>query len=85
MDAAFGSSIKRQVGRSGILPGIRIGPAYDLNLAKRILAQISKVPGAIARLLAGPPMSEWERYNQAVAEVRVRSLAGLTSAWFPPR
>ena len=84
MDAVFGSSFKRPVDRSGILAGIRIGSAYELNLARKILARISKLPGAIVRLLAGPPMSEWERYNQAVAEVQVRT-AGLTSAWFRPR
>ena len=84
MDAVFGTAIEQPVSQSRILAGIRIGTAYDLNLTKNIFATTMKLPVAIAPLLAGPPMSERERYNQTVAEVRVRT-AGLTSAWFPPR
>ena len=85
MNAVFGEPINRPASQSEIPAEIRIGSAYELNLAKNILARITQLPGAIARLLAGPPMSERERYNQTVAEARWRTLEGLTSAWFRPR
>ena len=40
---------------------------------------------AIARMVAGPPMSERERYNQTVVEARARNLEGVASAWFHSR
>jgi len=85
MNAAFGAPIKLPASRSKILAAKRIESANELNLAETILARITKLSGAIARLVTGPPMSEQERYKQTVAEVRARALEGLASAWFRPR
>ena len=84
MNAVFGAPINRPVNQSRILAGIRNRPANELHLAINILVRITKLPGAIARLMAGPPMSERQRYNRNVAEVRARSYEGLASAWFRP-
>ena len=70
---------------NAIFGAVNNGPAKDVNLAKNIWARTAKLPGAIARLVAGPPMSERERYHRNVAEVRGRTLEGLPSAWFRPR
>ena len=35
-----------------------------------IFAQIMKLPGAVGRLIAGPPMSDRDRFKQNVAEAR---------------
>ena len=40
---------------------------------KEIPARVVKIPGAIARLIAGPPMSERDWFKQNVAEARTRS------------
>lgn len=46
---------------------------------KNIPAHMAKLPGAIARLMAGPPMSERDRYSRDVAEAQGRS------DWLGPR
>ena len=56
-------------------------PADDLNLAKNILARVRKIPGAIARLMAGPPRSERERFNYEVTAARARAIEGISSGW----
>ncbi len=81
MNAGFGAAIARPVSQSRILAGIRIGPADDLNLAKNILARVRKIPGAIARLMAGPPRSERERFNYEVTAARARAIEGISSGW----
>ncbi len=81
MNAGFGAAIARPVSQSRILAGIRIGPADDLNLAKNILARVRKIPGAIARLMAGPPRSERERFNHEVTAARARTIEGISSGW----
>ena len=85
MNVVIGAPINQPPNQSKTLAEIRIGPAYGSNLAKNILARITKLPGAMARLVAGPPMSERERYNQTVAEARARNLEVLAGAWFRPR
>ena len=40
---------------------------------KNIPAHMAKLPGAIARLMAGPPMSERDRYDRDLADARGRS------------
>ena len=54
-------------------------PAHEMNSAGNIFAQMTKLPGAITRFLAGPPMSERTRFRQNVAEARARS------DWLGPR
>ena len=85
MNAVFGTHINRSTNQSKMLAGLRIGSANELNLARNIFARVTKLPAAIAHLVAGPPMSEKERCNQRVAEARARNLEGLASAWFRPR
>ena len=85
MNVVFGASINLPANQSKILDGIRIGTAYKSDLARNILARMKKLPGAVGHLIAGPPMSEKERYNQKVAEARARNLEGLASAWWRPR
>jgi hypothetical protein len=63
----------------------RVGSAQRLNLAKSILPRTTKLPGVIARLIAGPPMSERERYNRNVVEARAMAFGGLGGAWCRPR
>ena len=84
MNAVSGASINQPTNRSKILAAMTTGTANELNLAKNILARITKLPGAMARLVAGPPISERERYNQTVAESRARNLEGLARAWWWP-
>jgi len=40
---------------------------------KNIPAQMAKLPGAIARLIAGPPMTDHLRFKQNLAEARARN------------
>lgn len=80
MNAVFGAPINRPVSQSRILAGIRNGLANELRLAMEILARITKLPGAIARLMAGPSMSERERFNYAATDARARSLRVLASS-----
>ena len=44
-----------------------------------IPARVAKLPGAIARLMTGPPMSERERFQRNLLEARTRS------DWLRPR
>ena len=84
MNAVFGASIKLPANQSKILAAIRFGSANELSLAKNILARITKLPGAMAGMVAGPSMSERARYSQKLAETRVSNLEGLASAWCRP-
>ncbi len=84
MSAVIRASTNRPANQSRLLAGIKNEPVDESNLATNILARITKLPGAIARLMAGPPTSERERYNQTVAEARARSFEGLASSWFRP-
>ena len=85
MSAAFSAPINPPASQSKVLAGIRIGSANGLDRAKNILARFAKLHGAVTHLLAGPPMSERERYNHKVVEARARHIEGLASVWFPPR
>ena len=85
MSAAFSAPINPPASQSKVLAGIRTGSANGLDRAKNILARFTKLPGAVAHLVAGPPMSERERYKQKVAEARARNLEGLVGGWFQPR
>lgn len=51
----------------------------ELNPAVNIFTRVMTLPGAIARLVAGPPMTERERfnYNLAVARTRIDWLSPL--------
>ena len=85
MSAAFSAPINPPASQSKVVAGIRIGSANGLDRAKNILARFAKLHGAVTHLLAGPPMSERERYKQRVAEARARNLEGLAGCWFQPR
>ena len=85
MSAAFSAPISPPASQSKVLAGIRIGSADGLDRAKNILARFAKLHGAVTHLLAGPPMSERERYKQTVVEARARNLEGLAGCWFQPR
>ncbi len=81
MNAGFGAAIARPVSQSRILAEIRIGPADDLNLAKNILGGVGKIPGALERLMAGPPKSEVERSYYEVTAAQARNIEGISSGW----
>ena len=50
-----------------------------------LLGRIAKPLLAFHNLLAGPPMSDRERFNAAVAEARLRINQGPTSSWWIQR
>ena len=52
---------------------IRVGTVGEQNFAKFLLAQAVGFPEAMVRFMAGPPMTEQERFQQNVAEARTRS------------
>lgn len=85
MNPVFSAPINRPENHFKLLAEIRTGTANESNPVKNILARITKLHGAVTHLLAGPPMSERERYKQTVVEARARNLEGLASAWFQPR
>ena len=58
---------------------IRVRTVNERNFAKFLLTQAKEIPAAMVRLMAGPPMTERERFNQNVAEARTRS------EWLRPR
>ena len=76
MNAVTGATINRPANRSRSIAGIRDRKSEELNRANNIMARLTTLPGSIARLLAGPPMTERERYEYAVAESRT-----LTGSW----
>ncbi len=49
------------------------------GFTKEIPARVAKLPGVIARLMTGPPMSERERFQRNLLEARTRS------DWLRPR
>ena len=51
----------------------RVESVKQSVISNNIPAGIAKLPGAIARLIAGPPMSERDRFQHDVAEARARS------------
>ena len=53
-----------------------LGPRFSF------LGKLAKPLLAFHHSLAGPPMSDRERLNRAVAEARVRRYPGLTSSWW---
>ena len=85
MNPVFSAPINRPENQFKLLAEIRLGTANESNPAKIFLARITKLPEAMARLVAGPPMSERERYKQTVVEARAKNLEGLARAWFQPR
>ena len=52
---------------------IRVGTANEQRFAKFLLAQAVGLPEAMVRIMAGPPMTEQERFSQKVAEARIRT------------
>ena len=58
-----------------------VGAAPKMKPAKHMSTRMTKLPGAILRLIVGPPMSERDRYNRDVAEARGRDLVGPTGSW----
>ncbi len=52
---------------------IRVGTVGEQNFAKFLLAQAVGIPEAMVRFMAGPPMTEQERFKQQVAEARIRT------------
>ena len=52
---------------------IRVGTVGEQYFAKFLLAQAVGFPEAMVRFMAGPPMTERERFNRNVAEARTRS------------
>ena len=55
------------------------------NPTNNTIIRFKMLPKAIARMVAGPPMSERGRYTQAVAEARTSTYEGLASTWCRPR
>ncbi len=58
---------------------IRVGTASEQSFAKFLLTQAVGIPEAMVRFMAGPPMTDRERFNRNVAEARTRS------DWLRPR
>ena len=52
---------------------IRVGTAGEQKFAKFLLSQAEAIPEALVRFMAGPPMSEQERFKRQVTEARVRT------------
>ena len=52
---------------------IKVRSAQEWIFIKKLLAQTTELPQAMLRLLAGPPMTERERFNRNVAEARSRT------------
>ena len=52
---------------------IRVGTVGEQNFAKFLLSQAAGIPEAMVRFMAGPPMTERERFKRQVAEARVRT------------
>ena len=52
---------------------IRVGTANEQRFAKFLLAQAVGLPEAMVRFMAGPPMTEQERFKQQVTEARTRT------------
>ena len=52
---------------------IRVGTASEQRFAKFLLAQTKAIPDALVRLMAGPPMSERERFHHNAAVARIRT------------
>ena len=61
------------------------GAAPKVKPAKNISTRITKLPSAILQIIAGPPMSERDRYNRDVAEARAKTYPGLAGAWIRAR
>ena len=55
------------------------GRANEVSAVKKFFMPIAPVLGNIVRFAAGPPMSEREHGNRALAEVRARAFDGLAS------
>ena len=85
MSAAFSALINPSASQSKVLAGIKIGSANGLDRAKNVLARFTKLHEAVTHLVAGPSMSERERYKQTVLEARARNLEVLAGCWFQPR
>ena len=77
MNAVFGAPINLPANQYKPLAGIKIGSPNEMKLVKNILVRVANLPGGIAHLITGPPMSERERYNQTVAEARLGILRVL--------
>ena len=58
---------------------IRVGTVGEQRFAKFLLTQAVGFPEAIVRFMAGPPMTEQERFKQQVTEARART------DWLGPR
>ncbi len=52
---------------------IRVGTASEQRFAKFLLAQTKAIPDALVRFMAGPPMTERERFHYKAAEARIRA------------
>ncbi len=52
---------------------IRVGTASEQKFAKFLLAQTKAIPDALVRFMAGPPMTERERFHHKAAEARIRT------------
>ena len=52
---------------------IRVGTGNEQRFAKFLLAQTAAIPEALVRFMAGPPMTERERFRHKAAEARIRA------------
>ena len=50
---------------------IRVGTADEQSFAKFLLSRAAGIPEAMVRFMAGPPMTEQERFKRQVAEARI--------------
>ena len=58
---------------------IRVGTVGEQKFAKFLLTRAVGLPEAMVRFMAGPPMTEQERFKQQSTEARVRT------EWLGPR
>ena len=52
---------------------IRVGTVGEQRFAKFLLAQAVGIPEAMVRFMAGPPMTEQERFKHQLTEARVKT------------
>ena len=57
-----------------------VGAAPKMTPANTMSSRLTKLPGAVLRVLAGPPMTERQRYDRDVAEARIKNYVRL-SGW----
>ena len=52
---------------------IGVGTVNERKFAMFLLTRAVEIPEAVVRFMAGPPMTERERFKQQVTEARIRT------------